>query len=239
MIRCVAIYLVVFWLSVTIVKKCDAQSISSRTTRDEVDTAVEQGVSFLLTQQKKSGAIVDRGHDNAMTAIAMMALASVGHQPVDPTPEGEAMRNGLRFLLNGDRQDKSGYFGASDGSRMYGHGIVTLMLTEMLGMGVEDSMDTILHDRCQQAVDVIVRMPRVAGDTHLTPQTAIYPSRFGKSWRFEAPRTMAWMYPRQRLITQLSTWFDPLLPLSVPTENQPSARMDFLTRRITITLRSR
>lgn len=161
MIRYVAICLAVFCLSVKILKECDAQSVSSRTTRDEVDAAVEQGVSFLLTQQKKSGAIVDRGHDNAMTAIAMMALASVGHQPVDPTPEGEAMRNGLRFLLNGDRQDNSGYFGASDGSRMYGHGIVTLMLTEMLGMGVDESMDTILHDRCQQAVDVIVRSQKV------------------------------------------------------------------------------
>lgn len=161
MVRCVALFLSAHCLLFLFLKTSDAQSVSSRTTRDEVDNAVEQGVSFLLTQQKKSGVIVDRGHDNAMTAIAIMALASVGHQPVDPTPEGEAMRGGLRFILNSDRQDKSGYFGASDGSRMYGHGIVTLMLTEMLGMGVDESMDTLMHDRCQQAIDLIVRSQKV------------------------------------------------------------------------------
>jgi hypothetical protein len=161
MVRCAAFFLSAFCLLFILSKKTDAQSVGSRTTRDEVDNAVEQGVSFLLTQQKKSGVIVDRGHDNAMTAIAIMALASVGHQPVDPTPEGEAMREGLRFILGADRQDKSGYFGASDGSRMYGHGIVTLMLTEMLGMGVDESMDTLMHDRCQQAIDLIVRSQKV------------------------------------------------------------------------------
>ncbi len=149
-----------FLLFICLLPMSHGQTTNSLTARDEVDHAIEQGVSFLLTQQKKSGVIVDRGHDNAMTAIAIMAMASVGHQPVDPTPEGEAIRNGLRFILSNDRQDKSGYFGASDGSRMYGHGIVTLMLTEMLGMGVDESMDASIHDRCQQAVDLIVRSQR-------------------------------------------------------------------------------
>jgi hypothetical protein len=129
--------------------------------KDEIDAGVSKAISFLLTQQKPNGSITDRGYENAMTALAIMAMASVGHQPADPTPEGIAMTRGLRFLLGEGRQDKSGYFGAADGSRMYGHGIVTLMLTEMLGMGVDPEMDVKLHEACQRAIDLIVRSQRV------------------------------------------------------------------------------
>jgi hypothetical protein len=126
-----------------------------------VDAAISKGASFLVTQQQANGSITDRGHENAMTALAVMALASVGHQPTDPTPEGAVMKKGLKFILGPDRQDKAGYFGASDGSRMYGHGIVTLMLTEMLGMSGEDTMDEAIHQSCQKAIDLIVRSQKV------------------------------------------------------------------------------
>lgn len=128
---------------------------------DDIDAAVNRGVAYLVSQQKKDGSITDRGHENAMTALAIMALASAGHQPADPSPEGVAMARGLKFLLSEGRQDAQGYFGASDGSRMYGHGIVTLMLTEMVGMGVDDSMDDRLHQACEKAIDLIVRSQRV------------------------------------------------------------------------------
>lgn len=134
---------------------------SDRLRPNETDTSIQRGIAFLLKQQKSSGAIVDRGHDNAMTAMAVMAMAAVGHQPVDNTPEGIAMRKALGYLLGENRQDRSGYFGASDGSRMYGHGIVTLMLTEMLGMGVDASMNEKIHDSCQKAIDLIVRSQKI------------------------------------------------------------------------------
>jgi hypothetical protein len=128
---------------------------------DDIDAAVSRGVSYLLTQQKKDGSITDRGHENAMTALAIMAMASAGHQPADSTPEGVAMTRGLSFLLAEGRQDQHGYYGASDGSRMYGHGIVTLMLTEMLGMGADSIMDAKIHASCQKAIDLIVRSQAV------------------------------------------------------------------------------
>jgi len=136
-----------------------AQSQDSN--QGEVDKALRKGASYLVAQQQKNGSIVDRGHENAMTSLAIMALASVGHQPTDPTPEGAVMKKGLQFILGPNRQDKAGYFGASDGSRMYGHGIVTLMLTEMLGMGGDDSTDDSLHDACQRAIDLIIRSQRI------------------------------------------------------------------------------
>ena len=73
------------------------------------------------------------------------------------TPEGRAMRKALDYLLAPERQDATGYYGRYDGARMYGHGIVTLMLAEMVGMGVDARQDEVIRDRCQKAVDLIVR----------------------------------------------------------------------------------
>lgn len=129
--------------------------------KDDIDAAVARGIQFLVTQQKPNGSISDRGPENAMTALTIMAMASVGHQPADASPEGVAMTRGLKFLLSEGRQDKAGYFGASDGSRMYGHGIVSLMLTEMLGMSLNGEMDVSVHEACQKAIDLIVRSQRV------------------------------------------------------------------------------
>ncbi len=123
---------------------------------DPVDASVHRAIAFLVTQQKPNGSIMDNGHENAMTALAVMAMASVGHQPSDPTPEGKAMTNGIKFLLGTNRQDPQGYFGAADGSRMYGHGIVTLMLTEMLGMSIDDETDKAVHHACEKAIKLIV-----------------------------------------------------------------------------------
>jgi hypothetical protein len=127
----------------------------------QIDQAVTKGCAYIVAQQKPNGSIADRGHENAMTALSIMALASVGHQPSESSPEGEVMKKGLLFLLGGDRQDKTGYFGASDGSRMYGHGIVTLMLTEMLGMGGDDHTNELIHNACQKSIDLIVRSQRI------------------------------------------------------------------------------
>jgi hypothetical protein len=129
--------------------------------KDDVDAAVSRAIQYLVTQQKPNGSITDRGSENAMTALAIMAMASVGHQPADSTAEGVAMARGLKYLLSEGRQDKAGYFGAADGSRMYGHGIVSLMLTEMLGMTLNEGMDEEVHASAQKAIDLIVRSQRV------------------------------------------------------------------------------
>lgn len=124
--------------------------------KDEVDTAVDKAIVYLTRQQKDSGAIYDRSHDTTMTSLAIMAMAGVGIQPADPGPQGQAMNRALNFILQDDRQDDKGYFGQKDGSRMYGHGITTLMLTEMLGMGANEEQDRLIHDKCQKAIDLIL-----------------------------------------------------------------------------------
>ena len=124
--------------------------------KDRTDTAVDKAIAYLVSQQREDGAVCDRQHDTTMTSLAVMAMASVGIQPADPTPQGKAMQKALSFILREDRQDAKGYFGSKDGSRMYGHGITTLMLTEMLGMGVDHQQDRLLHQRCQKAIDLIL-----------------------------------------------------------------------------------
>ncbi len=159
--------LAIAWISVAtfavVSVPCGLQSVRGQTAfeKDDVDAAVERAIQFLVSQQKPSGAIADRGHENAMTALAIMAMAAVGHQPADSSAEGVAMTRGLKYLLSEGRQDKAGYFGASDGSRMYGHGIVSLMLTEMLGMTLDTGMDEEVHQSCQKAIDLIARSQKV------------------------------------------------------------------------------
>ena len=116
--------------------------------KDEVDVAIDKAIAFLVRQQKPTGSVNDKGYDTTMTSLAIMAMASVGVQPADPDQRGQAMKRALEFVLKDDRQDDKGYFGRKDGSRMYGHGITTLMLTEMLGMGTSDEQDELLHKRC-------------------------------------------------------------------------------------------
>jgi len=148
-----------------------------------VEKAIRRGTEYLLSRQDDDGAIgkVDRrsrDNANAMTALAILALTATGHLPTDNTREGRAVRRALDFLLAEERQDKTGYYGKYDGSRMYGHGIVTLMLAEMLGMGLDSKQDALIRERCQKAVDLIVRSqkvpksdPRFHGGWRYTPES--------------------------------------------------------------------
>lgn len=74
------------------------------------------------------------------------------------------MKRALAFVLRPDRQEPDGYLGIKDGSRMYGHGIITLMLCELLGMGVDSAQDQLLRDRARKAVGLILRSQGVRKD---------------------------------------------------------------------------
>ena len=147
---------------------------------DRVDLAVGRGVKFLVANQNPNGSITDReqrqDYANPMTALGLMALAAVGYQPTEKTKEGECMRKAIDFLVRRDAQSRDPflYFGGFDGSRMYGHGITTLALTEMLGMGVDKAQDALLRDRCQRAIDLILRSQRAKK----------YDARYAGGWRY-------------------------------------------------------
>ena len=78
--------------------------------KDEVDKRIDKAITFIISKQKKDGSIYDRGNHTTMTSLALMAMAAVGHQPVNPNDEGEAIR-GSDFVLEEERQSETGYFG--------------------------------------------------------------------------------------------------------------------------------
>ena len=96
---------------------------------------MERAVRFIISQQNTGdGLICDTPKNRlGLTSLALLALAAAGHQPDYPTAEGRAMKRALVAILQPQNQDKDGYFGGGDGSRMYGHGITTLLLAELLG----------------------------------------------------------------------------------------------------------
>lgn len=66
----------------------------------------------------------------------------------------------IDYLLLDKNQNEVGYFG-KNGGRMYGHGIVTLTLAELLGMGMDEEMDKAIRKKCQSAIDLILRSQKV------------------------------------------------------------------------------
>ncbi|MCC9641441.1 terpene cyclase/mutase family protein [Rhodopirellula sp. JC740] len=140
---------------------------------DSIDQSVRRGVQFLLRLQKADGSIADRGNSTAMTSLVIMALASIGTIPEPGTAEGRAMSRAIEFVLQPRNQTK-GYFGHHDGSRMYGHGITTLMLTEILGMGATIDQNERIHQALVQAIQVILKS-----------QAVRKPQRLQGGWRYK------------------------------------------------------
>jgi len=150
---------------------------------DKVDAACQRAVQFLLLSQDGTGAIndVDKRHayNNPMTALSVMALAALGNLPSDPTREGECMKRAIQFLVRpSDRNSEAagfpGYLGGDDASRMYGHGITALALTELLGMGLDKNQDRLIREKCQRAIDLTLRSQRVRK----------FDNRFIGGWRY-------------------------------------------------------
>lgn len=139
----------------------------------QVKVTVDKALAWLLKQQQPSGyfsmekttKIPQRGdipsHSAAMTALTIMGLASVGYLPGDGTPEGAAADRALRFIVDHVEPDENGYLGRSDRSRMYGHGIMTLMLTEMLGMSPDEALDKKVRAMTESAIKLIIRAQQV------------------------------------------------------------------------------
>ena len=163
---------------------------------DKSDAAIKRAIDFLISQQDRDGGIQTRfnwANRTAMTALSIMAMASVGHQPADDTAQGHAMKKALAYVLKPEHQDVSGYFGNADGSRMYGHGIITLMLAELLGMGADGTQDKLITDRCKAAIQLILRSQSIskndrdAGGWRYTPDS--YDSDLSASvWQVSALR---------------------------------------------------
>ncbi|TWT67295.1 terpene cyclase/mutase family protein [Allorhodopirellula solitaria] len=138
-----------------------AEELADLLVPDAVDHAVDRGVEALLRQQSDDGSIADRSNATAITSLAIMALSCVGAVAGDGTDRGRALDRALEYVLL-PRNRTGGYFGRQDGSRMYGHGITTLMLTEVLGMGSSIDQNERIHAALAGAIELILKSQAVA-----------------------------------------------------------------------------
>ncbi len=128
----------------------------------EVDRVVDKSLEYILGQQRSDGSFGASAHyRTALTSLSLMALLSRGHVP-GPTKYGKAVSKGLDYLLSEKRQDSSGYFGndnpgGSTKSGMYGHGITTLLLAELLGMGVSKEQEAKIVKALKNSIKLILK----------------------------------------------------------------------------------
>jgi hypothetical protein len=94
-------------------------------------------------------------------------MASLGTEPIPTSDAGRAMQRAIEFVLDKRNQDMEGYFGIRDGSRMYGHGITTLMLTEILGMGSSPEQNDKIHRALADAIRLILAAQKVPKSENL------------------------------------------------------------------------
>lgn len=140
---------------------------------DAVDRAVSRGLDFLTSAAREDGSIADASHPVAMSSLAIMAMASIGVTPGEPSTRGRIVDAALDYVLEPRNQEADGYFGRKDSSRMYGHGITTLMLTEMLGMGKSIVQNAAIHDALSRAIAMI-----------LASQSVTKPAKDQGGWRY-------------------------------------------------------
>jgi hypothetical protein len=129
-----------------------AQAPSDTVITPGLESAVESGLSFLAQAQQPDGRF-EEGPRVAMTGLAVMSFLAAGHTP-DAGKYGPTVRKAVDWLIAQAPPD--GYFGRIDGSRMYGHGIVTLALCEAYGVEPDAARRRRMHDILVKSIKVIL-----------------------------------------------------------------------------------
>ncbi len=143
-----------------------------------LDPAIAKGLAYLAKQQQPDGSFQNRegnsfsGPKAALTGLSLMAYLSAGRTP-DAGKHALVVRSAIDYLVKVCPED--GYYGKVDGSRMYGHAIVTLALAEVAGMEADQKQRQRVRAALEKAVKVLLK----AQSTQR--QTAIHQG----GWRYE------------------------------------------------------
>jgi len=126
-----------------------------------LDPAIAKGLAFLASQQKPTGMIEAGGPPLAMTGLSLMSFLSAGYAPGQGKFGGN-VTSAIDYLVAQAPAD--GYFGRVDGSRMYGHGIITLALAEAYGVEKGKERRAKLRSVLDRAVKVILDAQQIQKD---------------------------------------------------------------------------
>ena len=111
-----------------------AQPDEQPVTREEANSCLDRAVKYIVSRQHESGCFSDsrdrykgsrakweqairegryqpHRHSTALTSLTILSLASLGHQPSDPTAEGRAMAKAIDYIMDGQVVDRRGYYG--------------------------------------------------------------------------------------------------------------------------------
>ena len=125
------------------------------------DKAIDKALVFIRNNQLPTGSFAEGKNNIAITSLAIMAHLAAGVTFDDPK-HGEDLRRSLAWVISRQGSNKHrGYFGASDGSRMYGHGIATLMLAEAIGMTDDPTLEGQILEALQPAIALIVNAAKI------------------------------------------------------------------------------
>jgi hypothetical protein len=128
----------------------------------KIEPAIDRGLQFLASSQQPSGSLHGRPESAlAITSLGVMAFLSAGHVP-DDGRHGMTVRSSLQYVISALPED--GYVGRVDGSRMYGQGIVTLVLAETYGAERDPVRRAAIRRWLPKSVKVILDAQRVRKD---------------------------------------------------------------------------
>ncbi len=163
-------------VAVRAVEGLDDQAVLARLgARTRQDAAIERGLAWLRQQGRADGSVGER-MVVASTALAVIAHLAAGVTP-DDAQHGPWLRAAIGFVL---ANQSRGYFGRTDGGRMYTHGIATLMLGHALGMCRDVELESRLRAALTAAVAVTV-----------TAAAVPKPAEVAGGWRYEPDEASA------------------------------------------------
>ena len=135
---------------------------------DEATRAIDKGLNYLLSVQRKDGSWDADGAGTsavAVTSLSLMAFMSKAHFP-GFGPYGDQLDGAMKWLLKEAEKRPDGYLGEV----MYEHGLATLALSEMWGMARDPEDDDAIQKALEKAVEVILRSQNPGGGWRYQPQ---------------------------------------------------------------------
>jgi hypothetical protein len=150
--RLLSVLLLAFFLTLNFVQAEDDVEIPIS---PEVEKVIEKALGFLAIRQNADGSWSDGyGKNVGINSLILMAFMSMGNLPGEGK-YGDVVAKGVDWIMSQSKD--SGLIQNTDnggGNAMYGHGLSTLMLSEVWGQTRRKD----IGEKLRKAVDLIVRV---------------------------------------------------------------------------------